>query len=55
MALIDVRVVAAEPDPADRKAAISLALRDSRLLKQRQGAAARANESPCSAIVEPTS
>src|ERR1700730_19185209 len=44
VALVDAGVVAAQPDAADRKAAISLALRDAGFLKQRQGAAARSNK-----------
>src|SRR5271166_3550854 len=44
MALVDAGVVATQPDAADRKAAISPALRNARFLKQRQGAPARSNK-----------
>src|ERR1700730_8622025 len=40
MALVDGGVVATQPDAADGKAAISLALRNAGFLKQRQGAPA---------------
>ena len=44
MTLVDGGVVAPQPDAADRKAGISLALRNALFLKQRQGAPARSNK-----------
>jgi hypothetical protein len=44
MALIDVGIVAAKPNAADRKPAVSLAFRYTGLLKQQKGATARADK-----------
>src|SRR5258708_968248 len=44
MTLVDLGIVAAQPDSADRKAAIAAALGNARFLQQGQRAAACANE-----------
>src|SRR5260370_16104916 len=42
MPLVDLRIIAAQPDAADRKSAVTLSLRDAGFLQQRQCAAAGA-------------
>jgi hypothetical protein len=44
MALVDLRIIAAQPDAADREPAIALALRNAGFLQQQQSVAAGAQK-----------